>query len=589
MRTVRGHWFPVLVVLIAVSTASAQTLPANVKQTCTVSPTLFKSWFQSGIVKVDGAVKPANSITFSNSPNCDFYRWSQQMFLWLTSPAPSNYGSGRVFDSAAFFDVSSLDSSNHRHFIPHTSGGFGPIPTATALEAARKAGQVIPKTGDVRFAKPGPHGFPVAIDRQGRAFEIVPALVSQNTKRQLVLGPAGQRLEVSRVEVTKDRRAVFFDAAGKQIAQPKAILPPGMNPAKVAQRFFTAQGIPILVTTTGTVLDVDPGQAVGNGVLIAQNGSILFYSITVNDVFANFLSGAKTGGITPAPTQFPTSLTDVNKVIAYATSKGRTIVDKEALAIEVKTSWIDATSLPNANTYVTARMTIPTFAPTSGQVWTKNGTKTVTAALLGIHIAGSTVGHPEMVWATFEHFGNTPNGAYQYVNSANLPQMVVQNTAGTWIVTANNSAGPFNVVRAEYNLPPDLHSPSTSISIGPSNTIRWKAFGAAFNQQPNPLVSAPASNSDIISIDLSVINQLLNGDVRKNYYMIGSTWTIGGAAPTGAFPTGNVVGTSFMSNSTMETYHQGTNNLNTGLTCFDCHISNQTGVSHIYPPLQPLP
>lgn len=592
MRTVRSHWFSALVVLIAVSAASAQTLPANVKQTCTVPATTFASWFQSGTVTANGAVKPANSITFSNSPNCDFYRWSQQMFLWLTSPAPTTYGSGRVFDSAAFFDVSPLDSSGKRHFIPHTTGP-GPIITTTALENVRSANKLT-KTATVRFAKPGPHGFPIAIDRKGHSFEIIPAQVARTTKRQLVLSTSGQQIEVSRVEVTKEKKALFFNAAGKQIPEPKPILPPALRGARnVAQRFFTPFGVPLLITTTGTVLDVDPGQALGNGVLIAQNGSPLFYSITTNDVYANFLSGAKTGGITPTPTQFPVSQADVNKVIAYATSHGRTIVDPEALAIEVKTSWIDVTGLPNASSYITARMTVPTFNTSNPHLWTQTGTHTITAALLGVHIAGSTAGpHPEMIWATWEHFGNTPNGAYQYVNSSNVTQTVAQNTSGTWLLTASGSTGGtngFNFVRADFNAPPNIESPTSAITIGPSDTIRWKAFGAAFNQQPNPLVSTAASNSDIISVDLSVINQLAAGDIRKNYYMVGSTWTIGGASPTGPFPSGNVVGTSFMSNSTMETYHQGTSNQNNGMTCFDCHSSNQTSVSHIYNSLQPLP
>ena len=79
------------------------------------------------------------------------------------------------------------------------------------------------------------------------------------------------------------------------------------------------------------------------------------------------------------------------------------------------------------------------------------------------------------------------------------------------------------------------------------------------------------------------------GDVRNNYYMVGATWTKGGASPSGQYPNGNEFGTSVLSNTTMETYQQGTSNTNVGAAnCFDCHSTNTTFVSHIFPVLKPL-
>ena len=68
------------------SNLPAQTLPADAKPICTVTPTQFAGWFQTGKVALDGVVNPANSVTFPNTPNCSFYQWSMQMFMWLTSP-----------------------------------------------------------------------------------------------------------------------------------------------------------------------------------------------------------------------------------------------------------------------------------------------------------------------------------------------------------------------------------------------------------------------------------------------------------------------------------------------------------------------
>ena len=56
-------------------------LPVDVKPTCIADSTDFKNWFVSGNISKNGAVNPANSVTFGHQNNCDFYRWSEQMFL----------------------------------------------------------------------------------------------------------------------------------------------------------------------------------------------------------------------------------------------------------------------------------------------------------------------------------------------------------------------------------------------------------------------------------------------------------------------------------------------------------------------------
>src|SRR5690348_18051968 len=52
----------------------------------------------------------------------------------------------------------------------------------------------------------------------------------------------------------------------------------------------------------------------------------------------------------------------------------------------------------------------------------------------------------------------------------------------------------------------------------------------------------------VISMNNSVLAMIPNGDVRKNYVMIGATWTPFGADPTGS----NQVGTKLLCNTTME-------------------------------------
>ena len=89
------------------------------------------------------------------------------------------------------------------------------------------------------------------------------------------------------------------------------------------------------------------------------------------------------------------------------------------------------------------------------------------------------------------------------------------------------------------------------------------------------MTSDGQSNSEVITTNNTVLKQILSGDVRKNYYMVGSTWTNGGAVPNGAYSP------------------QTPNNTET-TNCFGCH-NNSTNpskttveVSHIWTPLMPL-
>jgi hypothetical protein len=94
-------------------------------------------------------------------------------------------------------------------------------------------------------------------------------------------------------------------------------------------------------------------------------------------------------------------------------------------------------------------------------------------------------------------------------------------------------------------------------TISPSDTLRLKPFGAASNVSPNPIDgSSAASNSEIISINNNISAMMPSGDIRNNYVMSGATWSIPGVPP-GASGTGIQVGTSQLTNSTMETYDQG--------------------------------
>jgi hypothetical protein len=588
---------PAFALLVASSTSFAQqnfqSFPKDAQPTCTASSQMFNSWFASGSASLNGVVNPANSITFQPANNCNFYLWSQQMLLWLLSPAPSGYGgSGRVFDSGVFYDVTTVIGGK-RYFVPHTVFP----PTATAADKARRM-------VGVRPAKPGPNGLPAVIDRQGNIIEVLPAAVSPNN-RPLLMNQAGKQVEAARVTVGADRKAVFHDAAGSVIAQPKVNIPANLKGARVGVRFFTADSTPIIVGPDGVVFDVSPAQAGGSAVLLAQNSSVVYYTIVANDVYAYFASQINSQN--PVPTAlFPTTQADLNAIQQYA---GQTFPDGIALAVEVKLSWVDISAVQNPGNYITTPAFVPTYDTSNPKKWVPNGDKFTTLALAGVHFVGSVNGHPEMVWSTFEHFGNSPAGQYQYVNNANQTITVPATSAGSWLFSTPNSSGPFNVAHANYQTPPFITGspiPNQSnqfFNVSPSDTQLVYPFGVAPTGVPNQEDATPAAaNTEVLSNNNSVLgwlNTLATGDVRSNYFLVGSTWTFGGYAPTGQYnPTTNngngaEIGTNFLANSTMETYHQASSN-SSGSNCFICHADTSTGhkattaVSHIFSEMLPI-
>lgn len=547
------------------NTVRAQTVPADPQPICAISANNFKAMFENGSVSLNGVVKPANS-TAPLTSDCAFFTWTEQMFLWLTSPAPARYGGGsRIMFSPSFYTVSPKNSAGARTFLPNRANGILPMA--------------------VRMTELGPHLLPALVSRSGQVIEVQP----DDPRRPVppvVRLQNGASVRLGDVKIAPGNQLQFFDTGGRQVEVRKLQAPPvrrlmvqmsdGRRVPVVSReeinrpiqaRKLVLGGIPIFIDPANNVIDVEPGQADG-GVLLSQKGSLIYYITLVNDVYAYHRT--MKGPSVPAGTTFPTTAAQGNAVAAFAAAHGKIIVDPEALAIEVKSSWVEASSVPNPGDYVQATATITTYNKTSN-LWTPNGQKTVKMVLVGAHVVGSTLGHGEMVWGSFEHVGNTPNTAYAY-SSTSGPKNVPQNTGGTWLFTPNGSAGPFNLMNAKWETATGKLKSTTAAPIAPTPTLRVMPWG---------IDGTNASlNTEVISANATVISQLVAGDVRRNYFQLGTTWTIDGAAPK---PDGsNEVGTNQLANTTMETFVQGVTN------CFSCHHTNTVAVSHVYSDLKPL-
>jgi hypothetical protein len=269
--------------------------------------------------------------------------------------------------------------------------------------------------------------------------------------------------------------------------------------------------------------------------------------------------------------------------------------------MELKTSWVDLATIPLdiQKEYITVRANVPTYDRSSDKKWTPAGKSQIkTLALLGMHVVGSVKGHPEMIWATFEHRHNSPNLTYNYVDENGKTKTVVADTGNHWLLNSKSTDIVYN--KSHMNYENNTIVAKSNNTISPSNTKRINAFGVAYDNKAKPNnenKSTAESNSQIIAVNNTVRDQLIAGDVRKNYIFIGATWTQNGATPTGKSYSvkkkqtspGVAVGTSQLANSTMETYFQyGAGKFNSNdASCFSCHHGSLApnaafDLSHIY-------
>jgi len=556
-------------------TSLAVTLPQDVLDSCTVSQSTFNTWFASSPASVNGLVTPANSVLFPHSDNCDFYQWAERMFLWVTSPI----NGGTVLNSPTFYNVTPPDSAGNRQLLPQTLGA--PVRMTSHL------------------VKLGPSRLPVIVDKNGNFFEVEK---SAPNAKDFVKDESGKTVEVGSIVAT-GKTFSFVDKAGKAIAHPHAIIQHKNKPGHFVHQFVTGDKA-VFLDGDGNVVDSEEGQATGDA-LMAQNGSVVYYLTLVNDVYAEYLNMVKT--VNPAMRDsFPTTAADRHAIVAYAKANNVNLADSNALAMEIKSSWIEASKL-GADTvnYVLMTAVIPTYDTTSNKIWKPNGEKTVRMAMVGMHIVGSVATHPEMIWATFEHQNNTPNAAYSYINTKGATVGVKQDSGSNWLFSANASALNPNFSHITTNDPKIKNGPNTDtlfghhlFNISPSNTLRTMPWGSQSdaNAPSNPQDTTSArSNSEILSIN-NAIRSMLAGDIRANYLFIGAVWTPNGSAPTGTGYTGThgapaapgeTIGASVLANSTMETYFQSKKH-----SCFTCHSANVTPdilpdtISHVFSAIQ---
>ena len=191
----------------------------------------------------------------------------------------------------------------------------------------------------------------------------------------------------------------------------------------------------------------------------------------------------------------------------------------------------------------------------------------VQVALVGFHVVGWVQGHPEAIWATFEHDDNAPDFAPKQ-----SPTALVSSRDWTYY-SANTLALNCNQVdTGKLKLDPAAQTLTPITQV-----CRQFPFGmAAGTASTDPNLQA------ITTLNASVKSQL-GDDVARNYFEVGAIWTSGDLQPNND-QQALLRGSTLLNNSVIETFTQNVQNEH---NCFSCHNTLMYNPSDpSIPPLQ---
>lgn len=239
-------------------------------------------------------------------------------------------------------------------------------------------------------------------------------------------------------------------------------------------------------------------------------------------------------------------------------------------SLELKVSWVDANTIiagKQKNFYITMAA-----VSTDGKTYTNKR-----VALLGMHVVGVVINHPEFIWATFQHNDLAP--VYNWkTNQATASNDMLLCTKGS--TTGINGIKWSNT--------------SPVLPLKPFDLFKFGVPKTTTDQFMQTCQTEPMNFDNIQTINNCVSTKL--NDVWNNYFYNGSLWlntdglnktqqaqlivNLGyslGSATTGSSARGSLNN----ANITMETYTQSFEqnisqiNVSTLANCFSCH----TGVS----------
>lgn len=299
-------------------------------------------------------------------------------------------------------------------------------------------------------------------------------------------------------------------------------------------------------------------QADSKGVLVDRNGHVVYYAQHVNDVFVKFVDD--------------NNFRDPKNIVT-----ARADLEFPRGSLELKSSWKVMGDGDDRTKFFTTEASVAKLVIKDGKIQIDpNQLLPVTVGLAGLHVVGVVDGHPEFVWATFEHNDNAPN------------------------LKPGDPAGGMQPVddTRDYSFYPK-GTPATDCNR--KKTLTFKDENAQTFQPIVPIMrqfpfgGESEEDDAIMSLNKSVAESIDHSapalEVWKNYRLTGAVWLNNpGYFREGAdfaredaqFPDRKVLGgEKKLSNTTMETFTQ-----NGKINCFTCHttVGESMSGNQVFPP-----
>jgi len=249
-------------------------------------------------------------------------------------------------------------------------------------------------------------------------------------------------------------------------------------------------------------------------------------------------------------------------------------------SVEIKSAWVNSISIPYD--------LLPNYYTTMATVQKGTTVSKIKMALLGIHVVGVVINHPEFIWATFEHKDIAPTYSWDTTTVSSSAQQLLFGVATTsslnginWDKTTTTPNTPNQAFTLfEYGIP--------------------RVLGGDFMLTSE---SGPVNHRNMSSMNECVNTHLK--DVWSNYFFNGAMWldmdqknheqqvhlidslshtpNFGNASPS---PKAFVRGSVSAANISMETFEQThktvASEINVGnlVSCFYCHSGGNGGISY---------
>lgn len=539
-------------------------------------------------------VFPANGPEFTEhlsgdykkqSTNCSFFKWSSQMFLWLTSTVSDTSCNGKKNCSWP----NNTPSSNTDYVF--ASEFFYRLEDNKTKLVVQGAGNT---PADVRAAKTDNDNDTVAQAGSDGVLFLTPAEgATDNGTEPLVF-----------YSIHTNRPFGYVRAAETQTKTQDLFSEFPADHESICQA--------LIYGFTNDYSGTAGNQGAVNAILLLN----FCADIVVEDILAEIIAKFESTEVGPVLNGLVNNDPEARRQAAeiIATS-GQTIpslemaIDYLSMAMEVKASWVPSWVLADKTGYILHKANLPTYTKQTDGSLLETGSQQTEVALVGMHVVGSVKGHPEMIWSTFEHYKNAPNATYAYLAKsgetkyhsdrfiADAPEWLLNNGSmaelnreyATFVKTQQSDGTKSHLI--------EKNSANNDLDTA-NNVMRLSPWGSLAES------ASAKTNSELISTNAQVLAAIkefykdqgidASKDPRMNYMLTGSSWGSDGKFPTFSDSplTKNISGTPAMENSTLETFTQsfGTSMNTSG--CFGCHAVTKSNekpsndwkfdVSHIF-------